>query len=1142
MTAPHRSIRFLLGPAGSGKTWRCVEEIRQELLRDPAGPPLILLAPRQATFQLERQLLAEGKLQGYTRLSILSFARLATHLLDHLGTGRPRLLSEEGRVMVLRTLLKKHGGSLRIFHSTAQLPGFAAELSRWLRELQQQQITPQTLSEAADRLKHLPGLAAKLQDTALLYQAFQQWLEDHALEDADGLLGLATKRLRQVYQQGTPLGIGGLWMDGFAELTPQEVTFLEALALHCRQMTLAFCVENKPDECVNNKPGVDNKPAEALPDWHPQAVVARTLQRCAEQLSALEGAVLQYEVLQRDTERSRFARAPALAHLECHWAELMPPPFAETTPAVRLVACAHPEAEVTFAAREIVRHVRGGGRFREVAVLVRRLETHAALLKRIFRQYEIPFFLDQRESMAHHPLAELTRYTLRVMAHGWQNADWLGALKTGLAPIEPEELDELENLVLELGLDGERWLQSWGEAASPAAEWESCRSKLVDPFKALRKTLTSSPGGVNGEQIACGLRQFFDDLKVAETLQQWAQNQTPGAGDLPPAAHLTVWEAVEEWLDTLELALGDHALPLAEWLPILESGLSQLSVGVIPPALDQVLVGAVDRSRQPDLHTLFILGMNEGLFPAPPTLPALLSEEERALLEHEGKLILGLGAMVHQGAERYLGYIACTRPAVCLVVCRAEAQAAGQPLNPSLFYLRLQQMFPQVQEEAFTGEFPPKDSVHWSELLPELVRAQALPEELLAQVPLQVRRLKQYAPDEQLSAGVVDKLFKKQLVTSISALETYAACPFRYFVERVLRAQERPLFAVDAARRGSFLHQVLAAFHQAVVRQGRRWRDLSPEEAQQLLEQVAQEVSEQFQYGVMKANVRHDFARELLVERLKAYVAQAVQWMSVYQLNPWKVEVAFGMEGDPQDNQKLPAWCLPLDDGSKLCLVGRIDRVDVCQPTKDSPPLAVVIDYKSSEKKMDATKLHHGCDLQLMAYLNVVCSLPDLARAAQANALQPVGAFYLSLTASESGVSQREKAWGEISPRDQFPHHGRFDQAHWEVLDAKAKQGKATGPVAFGFKKGASTPSGADVLASQDWQNLLQQNQQHLRAFGSRILSGDMRVSPCQIKKKKACEYCPCREVCRFDPWHHEFRRLAAPPKSGNTAEEATGA
>src|SRR5437762_14146261 len=94
--------RFLLGPAGSGKTHRCLSEVRAELLKSPEGLPLVLLAPKQATFQLERQLLDHsrwgerprlplpeasggsphrGQLHGYTRLQILSFERLAGFVL-----------------------------------------------------------------------------------------------------------------------------------------------------------------------------------------------------------------------------------------------------------------------------------------------------------------------------------------------------------------------------------------------------------------------------------------------------------------------------------------------------------------------------------------------------------------------------------------------------------------------------------------------------------------------------------------------------------------------------------------------------------------------------------------------------------------------------------------------------------------------------------------------------------------------------------------------------------------------------------------------------------------------------------------------------------------------------------------------------
>src|ERR1700690_1591816 len=164
--------RFLLGPAGSGKTFRCLAGIRAALREDAGGPPLMLLAPKQATFQLERQLLADQSLRGYARLHIFSFDRLARFALDQLAVTPPRQLNDEGRVMVLRALLLRHERELKLFRRSARRPGFAQQLSRLLGELQQHQFTPARLRTLTARLADRRELQDKLHDLALLGDAY----------------------------------------------------------------------------------------------------------------------------------------------------------------------------------------------------------------------------------------------------------------------------------------------------------------------------------------------------------------------------------------------------------------------------------------------------------------------------------------------------------------------------------------------------------------------------------------------------------------------------------------------------------------------------------------------------------------------------------------------------------------------------------------------------------------------------------------------------------------------------------------------------------------------------------------------------------------------------------------------------------
>jgi ATP-dependent helicase/nuclease subunit B len=1222
--------RFLLGPAGSGKTFRCVAEVRAALQAEPDGAPLLFLAPKQATFQLERHLLADPSLAGYTRLRILSFDRLAGFLLETLGVAPPPLLAEEGRLMVLRALLTRHRRELSAFRATARLAGFAAQLNLTLRELQRHQVRPERLTALARRLEPDRALSGKLADLALLLGRYLEWLKTRDLEDADGLLDLATFALRSAKRPASErLRFGGLWLDGFAEMTPQELDLLATLLPACQRATLAFCLDAEP---VGS--------GHWLSAW---TTVGESYRRLRERLAPLPACEVEVEVLDRCPPRGRFANSPTLEHLERHWSA--PQPASLDGPALRVVSCANPTQEAAVAARAIEQFVREqGGRYREATVLVRSLEGYHATLRRVFRRHRIPLFLDRRESVAHHPLAELTRNALRTVAFGWQSEDWFGALKTGLCPADPLLLDRLENEALAHGWTGRRWLAPLSIPDRPALEerLERLRQSLIPPFLALRDQLRGvgrrptgpenrPPGGQgmegpagsamwevplalqpgpgsmkptdaggtpapqgsgeavsepaltpSGYQLATALRAFWVDLEVPRTLNRWAEAATtPGAR--PPASvaaqvHAEVWGQMSGWLENLARAFPDTALALRDWLPILEAGLSRLTVGVIPPALDQVVVGAVDRTRNPDLKLALVLGLNDGVFPAQPEPTRLLSEADCARLAELG-VELGPDRYRHISRERYYGYIACTRSRERLLATFARRDAQDRPLNPSPFVAHLRRLFPTLTLETA----PPLQPV-----LPALSQQPcgagfqpatpcgagfqpAVPCGAGCQ-PAPAAGPFPPAPETSLHPVIAAQLYGPvRLRTSVSRLEDFAACPFKFFVQAGLRAEERRRFEVDARQRGSFQHEVLRRFHESVRAEHREWRDLTPDDGRARVRRVAAAVAAEFGGGLLKAEAGTALTARGLTDALEEFVAMLIGWLRTsYHFNPAAAELELGTR-----TASLPAWEIPLEHDRCLALVGKLDRVDLAPGPAPGEAWCVVHDYKSGSRQFDPLLFAHGIQLQLPAYLAAVCRVVesqgasgkgqgpgrsgqeprggDQGRGAEGQAppdqgettgkgfpapgirLLPAGMFYVNLRGEFEGGKHRGEVLGEAcTAPTAYQHRGRFNAACLDLLDARPG-GNSSGQFAYRLKQnGELAATSRDPLPGRELQALLEGVAVTLRALGDALFAGRASVDPYQKGSSKACDLCQLEAICRIDPWTHSYRslrRVTDPPR-----------
>lgn len=1160
-------IRFLLGPAGSGKTSRCVEEIRSILVDAPEGLPLILLAPKQATFQLERRLLGSSGLAGYTRLQILSFERLAQFVVAEFGDGSAQSLNEQGRAMVLRALIGQNQHQLRQFRASARLPGFAQQLSLVFCELQQQKLAPDHLRQLSQRTSLHRSLRAKLHDLALLLDSYLKWLETHQVQDAFRQIDRATGILRQIAAEARAetrppsIRIAGLWLDGFAAMTPQEMELLSALAPLCNQSLLAFCLEQEPtgDE-----------------SWHsPWAGVGQTFQRCLQLFAAVPDCEISKLVLERDPDNSRFRNAPVLRHLEQNWMEPKPfrnsgdrlvsssnaageiserlkatrqteaasdaAPTSELGRSVQVFRCVDRDAEALMAAKEIIRHVRLGGRFRDAAVLVRNLESYHDPLRRAFRRYEIPFFMDRREPVAHHPLADLTRFALRTVTCGWKHEDLFGALKSGLVTEDEDAIDRLENEALCRGWEGPVWDEQSGLAgnASHASELERAKEQLLPPFHSLARTLASGQGQSTGEGLAKALRKFWQDLEVERQLETWNREcRGVGAGShftkLP--VHGTVFDQMNEWLEDLARAFSADAISLRDWLPILEAGLSGLTVGVIPPAIDQVLVGSVDRSRNPELQLSILLGLNESVFPAAPDSGMLLSDSDRSVLERES-VWLGPSVQERLGHELYLGYIACTRSSRRLVLSHAATDPSERQLSPSRFIGHVKRLFPTLQEELFTHQFTWEQSEHVSDLIaPTIQLRNHDPESNAAATLMKLQSLRhlledlmsmgEFCQNESLSERSVQSLYGSELHTSASRIEKFAECPFQFFVHSGLRAQERRKFETDARRLGSFQHELLKCFHDKIRSENRNWRDLTPAEARDKVRHIGSELARTFGDGVFALNKRSEFLARSLTHALETFVETTVGWLRDRNcFNPVAAELRFDKGGD------LPPWSISLDGEKSLLFTGLIDRVDLWIPPGQSMALCVVLDYKSSAKRIDERMFANGLQLQLPAYLAALRHIPNLKQTFSVSEIVPAGVFYVNLRGEYTRGRHRDEVLADATARPAaYRHFGRFDAAYLSHLDQRVNDSeKGSSGAQFNYRltsKGEIHKGCRDPLPGPKFLQLLDQVEQQLQDMGRRIFEGNADVDPYRHSNKTPCQRCDYRAICRIDPWTHPYRSL----------------
>jgi ATP-dependent nuclease, subunit B len=338
-----------------------------------------------------------------------------------------------------------------------------------------------------------------------------------------------------------------------------------------------------------------------------------------------------------------------------------------------------------------------------------------------------------------------------------------------------------------------------------------------------------------------------------------------------------------------------------------------------------------------------------------------------------------------------------------------------------------------------------------------------------------------------------------------------------------LRAESREIFELDVKEQGSFQHDALAEFHLQLASEGKRWRDITPKEARERIAAITASMALTYRGGLFQATEQGRFVARNLGVDLQNFVETLLGWMgNQYGFDPVAVELPFGQD------ESSPAWEIELSQGRRLAVYGRIDRVDILRRAESDEGLCVVVDYKSSHRRLDPVLLAHGIQLQLLTYLNVLRSWQNPEELFKVRRLIPSGVFYVNLAGKFSGDTNRTKAFagGEEARMLAYQHAGRFDAQFLRFLDARAN---ATKGDQFNYrilKSGLPDKRSRDVMQTAEFISLLDSIEASLVTMGEEVFAGSAKIDPFQKGSAIACDHCDYRSICRIDPWTHSYRVL----------------
>lgn len=1149
------ALQFILGTATADHQAAMLEAVQTVLTTDPAAQ-VFYLVPNHVKFEAEVALL-QGLRAGsadhaatyaQSRVQVYSFTRLAWYYLKNAPVYQQPRLDRAANTMLVAKLLAQHQSELVTYAGEVARPGFIAQLADQLSELQTGRVTAALLSAVVADLPSSAPYRAKFTDLAHLASAYEQAIGPFAT-NASLLVAL------QAALTEADLSHTYFFLDDFNDFAASEFQLVETMLTQAAGVTVALTLD---------KPAPDKLPqAPAL--FLPAARVYQRLYQAAREAKV-------------PVRPDHFAAARAMSASQAAVAQFfvtnttLAPPAPLTVTQVTLAKATDAYVELRTVAKTIKQAVHSGAHYRDFLVLARHLDPYRDLVAPVFKEYDIPVFIDVERQMQHHSLVNLIEAVFAVQAHHYRYQDVLRLLRTELVMPKDmttatfrEAVDVTDNHLLRTGLSGNAWLadQPWqyfrrqvqeqdapDQAPEKTAQLNAIREFVAATLPLLFKALETA---TTGQAAATALYNWLVTAGVPDRLTAWRQ-EAIDRGDLAAAqTGEQAWATLMTLLDDYVTILGAEPFDLTQFAQLLEAGFAGATFTQIPSTLDQVVVSETGLARLPRYRHVFVIGATSAVMPDVPSDDRVLTAAERDVLAAAlpSNVFLPAQGPATTLGDPFINYVGIMAASESLTMSYPVYAERDNNASPYLTQMAAAFQLPLTTWQGVTLAKPVSQVIGTARsLLSDFVVVareaasrheplgpawQAVFTALAAEPtwrPLAIKlnaSLTYTNEVGQLAPRLATALYGTTLAVSVSRLETYYRDPYEYFLKYGLGLQERPEFELTPADSGSLYHAVMDQFMKDLAAAGTTLVDLAPADIAPRVTALVATLITAPGYEILASSARMQFVTQQITTMLTEMLTTIQQQQARGTFRTRDTELLFGQIGAAHG---LAPLILPLANRQgRLVVRGKIDRLDTVELAGTTYYL--IIDYKSSARQFKPAEAYYGTALQMLTYLDAVAN-DAASRQVQAT---PAGAVYahfyrprVAFEPNKNLVDERFKAHKLVGLLV-MPNEEDTAKALALALDDQLAHAGASPIVQLGMKQDGDFSSQATNAISQSmlalWRN---HNRLRIIQAGAAILGGNIALAPIQFAQEATTiTNSPYQAIMTFDPatGYDHYRHVA---------------